>query len=156
MIIWKKVSFRNSENNIISDLTKIINEKIEAVLKPFKTESSKHLSESLTWYKKQTNILKKEYKSKDMNIAKLSRTIKKTHEISRDVQTNSNASAADRLSSDSDRTQEEVAESLKTKQLKIKLKQQLEQLRLQKKLAFNKYKSQQRDKNLQDQDICPP
>ena len=58
-----------------------------------------------------------------MNTAKLSRTIKKTHEISRDVQTSSNASAADRLSSDSDRTQEEVAESLNTKQLKIKLKQ---------------------------------
>ena len=60
------------------------------------------------------------------------------------------------LSSDVDGTQEEVAESSNTKQSKINLKHQLEQVRFQKKLAFNKYKSHQRDKNSQDQDIYPP
>ena len=56
------------------------------------------------------------------------------------------------LSSNSDRIQEEVAESSNTKQPEISLKQQLEQVRLQKKIEFNKYKSQQRDKISLDQD----
>ena len=60
------------------------------------------------------------------------------------------------LSSNSDGIQEEVAESSNTKQLKINLKQQLEQVRLQRKIEFNKYQSQQRDKISQDQDIYPP
>ena len=66
--IWKygkKANFRNFKNSIISDLTKVINEKTKTELKYFKTESSKHLSESLTWCKKQTNVLKEECKSKD-------------------------------------------------------------------------------------------
>ena len=50
LIIWKKkAKFTNFKNNIISDLTKIISEKIKTEVKIFKTESSKHLSESLTW-----------------------------------------------------------------------------------------------------------
>ena len=60
------------------------------------------------------------------------------------------------LSSNSDGIQEEVAESSNTKQLRINLKQQLEQVRLQRKIEFNKYQSQQRDKISQDQDIYPP
>ena len=60
------------------------------------------------------------------------------------------------LSSNSDGIQEEVAESSNTKQSKINLKQQLEQVRLQKKREFNKYQSQQRDKISQGQDIYPP
>ena len=77
LIKWeKKTYFVNFKNNIIPYLTKIINEKI-------KTEP---------WYKRQANVLKEECKSKDMIIAKLSRTIeiltsKKTQVISRDVQT---------------------------------------------------------------------
>ena len=42
------------------------------------------------------------------------------------------------------------------KQSKINLEQQLEQALLQKKIEFNKYQSQQRDKISQDQDIYPP
>ena len=92
----KEAKFINFKNNIISDLTKIISEKIKTELKMFKIESSKHLSESLTWFKKQV----KEYKSKDMIIAKLSKTIenltnKKPQVISRDVQTNSNPPTKD-------------------------------------------------------------
>ena len=45
------------------------------------------------------------------------------------------------LSSNSDGIQEEVAESSNTKQSTINLKQQLEQVRLQKKIEFNKYQS---------------
>ena len=67
----KEAKFINFKNNIISDLTKIISEKIKKELKMFKIESSKHLSESLTWFKKQIE----ECKSKDMIIAKLSKTI---------------------------------------------------------------------------------
>ena len=48
----KEAKFINFKNNIIFDLTKIIREKMKTELKIFKTESSKHLSESLTWYKK--------------------------------------------------------------------------------------------------------
>ena len=50
------------------------------------------------------------------------------------------------LSSNSDGIQEEVAESSNTKQSKINLKQQLGPVRLQKKIEFNKYQSQQREK----------
>ena len=67
----KETNFVNFKNNIISDLRKIISEKIKTELKIFKIESSEHLSESLTWYKKQTNVLKEECKSKGMIIAKL-------------------------------------------------------------------------------------
>ena len=87
---------------------------------------SKHLSESSTWYKKQTNVLKEECKSKDIIIAKLSKAVenlgsKKTHVISHDVQRNSNPPNKDpplwdimsKLSSDSDGIHEEVAESSK-------------------------------------------
>ena len=78
--------------------------------------------------------------------------------ISLDVQTNSNAPAKEpsfwyimsELLSDSDGIHEEVEESSNTKQSKINLKQKLEQVQLQKKLAFNKYQSQQLDKNSQD------
>ena len=93
----KKVFFVNFKSNIISDLKKIISKKIKLELKAFKLESSKHLSESLILYKKQTNV-RKECKSKDMIIAKLSRIIKnvtskKTEVRSWNVQTNSNSSA---------------------------------------------------------------
>ena len=60
------------------------------------------------------------------------------------------------LSSNSDGIQEGVAESSNFKQSKINLKQQLEQVRLKKKIELNKYQSQQRDKILQVQDIYPP
>ena len=155
--------------NLISDLTKIISEKIKTELKTFKIESLKQLSESLTWYKNETNVLKEECKSKDMIIAKLSKTIenltnKKPEVISRDVQTNSNQPTKEpplweimsELSSNSDGTQEEVTESSNFKQPKINLKQQLEQVRLQKKLEYNNYQSQQRDKTSNDQDIYSP
>ena len=138
-------------------LTKIINEKIKAELKTFKTESLKKLSESLTWYKNETNVLKEECKSKDMIIAKLSKTIenltnKKPEVISRDVQTNSNQPTKEpplwdimsELSSNSDGIQEEVTESSNFEQTKINLKQQLEQVRSQKKIKeYNNYQSQQ-------------
>ena len=165
----KEAKFVNFENNIISDLTKIISEKIKTELKTFKIESSKHLSESLTWYKNETNILKEECKSKDMIIAKLSKTIenltnKKPEVISRDVQTNSNQPTKEpplwdimsELSSNSDGIPEKVPKSSTFKQSKINLEQQLEQVPLQKKIEFNKYQSQQQDKISQDQDIYPP
>ena len=138
----------NFKNNIISDLTKIISENIKSELKIFKIEWSKHLSESFTWYKKQTNVLKEECKSKDMIIVKLSKTIenlisKKTQVTSRDVQTNSNPLTKElplwdimsELSSDSDGIQEEMTEFSNTKQSKINLKQQLEPVGLQKKIT---------------------
>ena len=53
----------------------MISGKIKTEVKHFKTESSKHLSESLTWYKKQINFLKNKCKSKYMITAKLSKTI---------------------------------------------------------------------------------
>ena len=93
-----------------------------------------------------------------MIIAKLSKTIenltsKKNQLISRDVQTNSNPPTKEpplwkirlELSSNSDGIQEEVAKSSNFKESKISLKQ-LEQVQLQKKIAYNKYQSQQRDK----------
>ena len=162
----KEARFVNFKNNIIAELTKIISEKIKTELKTFKTDSLKELSESLTWYKNETNVLKEECKSKDMIIAKLSKTIenltnKKPEVISRDVQTNSNQSTKEpplweimsELSSNSDGIQEEVTESSNFKQPKINLKQQLEQVRLQKKLEYNNYQSQQQDKTSNDQDI---
>ena len=80
LIIWKKKEnfkkFRKFKNNIISDLTKIINEKIKTELKTFKTESLKELSESLTWHKNETKGLREEGASKYMIIARLSKTIK--------------------------------------------------------------------------------
>ena len=100
-----------------------------------------------------------------MIIAKLSKTIenltsKKNQLISRDVQTNSNPPTKEppliEISSNSDGIQEEVTESSNIKQSKINLKQQLDQVRLQKKIEFNKYQSQQQDKILQGQNICPP
>ena len=48
----KETKFVNFKNNIISDLTKIISEKIKTELKAFKIESLKQLSESLAWYNK--------------------------------------------------------------------------------------------------------
>ena len=69
----KEAKFVNFKNNIISDLTKIISEKIKTELKTFKTETLKQLSESLTWQKNKKNILKEECRSKDMIIAKLSK-----------------------------------------------------------------------------------
>ena len=68
----KEAKFVNFKNNIISDLTKIISEKIKTEQKTFKIESLKQLSESLTWHKNKTNVLNEECKSKDMIIAKLS------------------------------------------------------------------------------------
>ena len=66
----------NLKSKIISDLTK-------------------RLSESLTWYKKQTNVLKEECKSKDMIIATHSRTTenltsRNIQVMSRNFQMNSN------------------------------------------------------------------
>ena len=72
----KEAKFANFKYNIISDLTKIINEKIKTELKTFKIESLKQLSEYLTWYKNETNVLKEEFKSKDMIIAKISEQLK--------------------------------------------------------------------------------
>ena len=71
----KEAKFVDFKNNIFPDLTKMISEKIKTELKIFKIESSKHLSESLIWYKKQTSVLKEECESKNMIIAKLSKTI---------------------------------------------------------------------------------
>ena len=140
--VEKGARFVNFKKNIISKLTKIISEKIKTELSTFKTDSLKELSESLTWYKNETNVLKEECKSKDMIIAKLSKTIenltnKKPEVISRDVQTNSNQPTKEpplwdimsELSSNSDEIQEEVAESSNFKQPKINLKQQPEQVR---------------------------
>ena len=73
--VEKEAKFVNFKKNIISNLAKIISEKIKTELKISKIESSKHLSESMTWYKKQTNFLKEECKLKDMIIAKLSKII---------------------------------------------------------------------------------
>ena len=56
----KQAKFVNFKNNMISDQTKIISKKIKTELKIFKIESPKYVSESLTWYKKQTNALKEE------------------------------------------------------------------------------------------------
>ena len=164
----KEARFVNFKNNFVSDLAKI-NEKNRTELKTFQTDSLKELSESLTWHKNDTNVLKKEYKSKDMIIAKLSKAIenltnKKPEVISRDVQTNSNQPTKEpplwdimsELSSNSDGIQEEVTKSSNFKQPKINLKQQLEQVRLQKKLEYNNYQSQQRDKISSDQDLYPP
>ena len=122
----------------------------------------------MTWYKNETNVLKEECKSKDMIIAKLSKTIenltnKKPEVISRDVQTNSNQPTKEpplweimsELSSNSDGIQEEVTEFSNFKQPKTNLKQQLEQIRLQKNIEFNNYQSQQRDIISNDQDTCP-
>ena len=86
----KEAKFVNFKNNITSYISKIIRKKIKSELNIFKRESAKHLSESLTWYKKQTNVLNDECKSKDMIIAKLSKTIenltnKKPQVISRDA-----------------------------------------------------------------------
>ena len=132
----KEARFVNFKNNITAELTKIISEKIKIELKTFNTDSSKELSESLTWYKNETNVLKEEFKSKDMIIAKLSKTIEnlanqKPEVISRDVQTNSNQLTKEpplwdimsELSSNSDGIQEEVTESSNFKQTKINLKQ---------------------------------
>ena len=158
----------NFKNNIIAELTKITSEKIKIELKTFKTDSLKELSEFLTWYKNERNFLKEQCKSKDMIIAKLSKTIenlanKKPEVISRDVQTNSNQSTKEptlweimsELSSNSDEIQEEVTESSMFKQPKINLKQQLKEVRLQKKLEYNNYQSEQRNKISNDQDIYP-
>ena len=60
------------------------------------------------------------------------------------------------LSSNSGGVQEEVTESSNFKQSKINLKQQLDQVRLQKNIEYNNYQSQQQDKILQHQDIYPP
>ena len=62
--IEKEAKFVNFKNNIISDLTKIISEKIKTELKTFKIESLKQLSESLTWYKNEANVLKEELSQK--------------------------------------------------------------------------------------------
>ena len=98
-----------------------------------------------------------------MITAKLSKTIenlinKNPELISRDVQRNSNPPIKEpplwdimsESSSNSDGIQEEVAESSNFTQSKINLEQQLQQARLQKKIEFNKYQSQQRDKISQD------
>ena len=58
----KEAKFPIFKNNIISVLTKVISKIIKTELKIFKIGSSKHLSESLTWYKKQRNVLKEECK----------------------------------------------------------------------------------------------
>ena len=47
----KEANFVNFKNNIISILKKIINKKTKAELKNVTIESTKHLLESLTWYK---------------------------------------------------------------------------------------------------------
>ena len=70
----KEANFINFKINI-SDLKKIINEKIQMELKTFKIESAKHLSESLTH--STGNLLKEECKAKGKISAKHSRMIEK-------------------------------------------------------------------------------
>ena len=72
--IEKEARFVNFKSNIIAELTKIISEKIKTELKTFKTDSLKELSESVTWYKNETNVLKEECKSKDKNFQKQLKT----------------------------------------------------------------------------------
>ena len=108
-----------------------------------------------------------------MIIAKLSKTIENltnkkpeldVQRCSRDVQTNSNQPTKEpllwdimsELSSNLDGIHEKVTESSNFKQPKINLKQQLEQVRLQKKIESNNFQSQLRDKISNDQDIYPP
>ena len=71
----KEARFVNLKNNIISVLTKTISEKVKTELQTFKTDSLRKLSESLTWYKNETSVLKEECNSKDMITTKLSKTI---------------------------------------------------------------------------------
>ena len=85
----------------------------------------------MTWCKEQAIVLKEEYKSKDIIIAKISRTLenlmsKKTQKISWYDQTNSNPpenypslwDLMSELSPNSNEIQEEVAKSPSTKQPK--------------------------------------
>ena len=60
--VKKEANFVNFKSNIIANLTKIISEKIKMKLKTFKIQLPKHLSECLTWYKNQTNVLQEECK----------------------------------------------------------------------------------------------
>ena len=156
----------NPLDTIISELKKEIVERIKTELKLFRVESAKHLSESLTWYKEQTNVLKEECKSKDINLGKLSKTFenltsKKTLLKLRDIQTNLNIPATEplhrdimpELPHDSDGIQEEVKKYSNARKSNINLEEQLKQVWLQKKLAFNEYQSQQLGKNSQEKDI---
>ena len=61
----KEAKFVNFKNNIISNLTKIISEKIKTEVKIFNSESFKHLPQSLTWYKNEKNVLKEDVKGDD-------------------------------------------------------------------------------------------
>ena len=71
----KEANFVNFNNNNISHLKKIINIKIKTELKTLRIELAKHLSESLSWYKEQINIIKEKCKSKDIILFKLSKTV---------------------------------------------------------------------------------
>ena len=159
----KEANFVNFKIKIISDLIKIINEKIKTELKTFKIESLKHQNHWLGT-KNQTNLLKDECKLNCMIIAKLSRTVesltrKKIQVIWQDVKMNSNpppkepdkhgVSAIVWFRWNSRRS----GRILKHPAVKINLKQQPEQVWLLKRLTFIKYQSQQLDKNSQGQDI---
>ena len=62
----KESKFVYSKNNFISDLTKTTSKRTKIELKIFKIESPKHLSEPLTGFQKQINVLKEQCNSKDM------------------------------------------------------------------------------------------
>ena len=103
--LFLAIQIPNPLDTIISEIKKEIIERIKTELKLFKVESAKHLSESLTWYKEQTNVLKEECKSKDINLGKLSKTFenltsKKTLLKLRDIQTNLNLPATEPLHRD--------------------------------------------------------
>ena len=55
-----------SKNNFISNPTKTTSKRTKTELNIFKIESSKHLSEPLTGFQKQINVLKEQCNSEDM------------------------------------------------------------------------------------------
>ena len=118
----KEANFINFKINI-SDLKKIINEKIQMELKTFKIESAKHLSESLTH--STDNLLKEECKAKEKISAKHSRMIEKFKKYKGPSnitgcsnKLKSTCQRASSLGHNASRIQEEVPESSHTKQSK--------------------------------------
>ena len=61
----KDAKFINFKKKYYLQPNKNNQQKIKTELKTFKTESFKQLSESLTWYKNETNVLKEEVKGHD-------------------------------------------------------------------------------------------
>ena len=82
--------------------------KTKTELKTFKIELLKQLLKSLTWYKNETDVLKEQCKSKDLN------SNQRTNERTNSNQPNKEPPLRDiksELSSNSDEIQEEVTES---------------------------------------------